>query len=77
MDYDILKSLCFGDGSMNNETCGKFVKRAGFKSTEELSEITKVPRSTLEDWYKKKKHLFKIIVIGASVMKNLRSVIKD
>lgn len=45
------------------------LKKHGFKSLKEFSEIVGVVETTLRDWYKKKPRLFHILVLGAVVEK--------
>jgi len=45
-------------------------KEAGLSSLEELSEITTVSVQTLNNWFKNKRKLFDVVLIGAVEVKN-------
>ena len=45
-------------------------KKAGLSSLAELSEITKVSIQTLNNWSKNKPILFKVVILGAKILKD-------
>ena len=47
--------------------CSEQVKLEGLKSLRQFSEITGVPVTTLQDWHRNKKKLFKMLLDSASL----------
>ena len=45
--------------------CSEYVKKSkGFKSLTLISEKSTVPTTTLRDWYKNKRELFDVVLMG-------------
>ena len=51
-------------------TPSKQAKAAGLKSLREVSQITEVPERTLYDWFKDKRKLFDIVILGCAAHNN-------
>jgi len=48
----------------------QFAKQAGVKSLAEVSELTGVSPQTLNNWFKNKPELFKIVLLGCKCQKD-------
>ena len=53
-------------------TAAKSAKAAGLKSLAEVSTITGISRQTLENWYRNRPELWKVVLAGCLEIKNGR-----
>lgn len=53
---------------MQQVTASQTVKRAGFNSLKQISEITGQSHQTLGNWYKNKRQLFDIVILGCQTL---------
>jgi len=53
---------------MQQVTASQTVKRAGFESLKQVSEITGQSHQTLGNWYKNKRQLFNIVILGCQTL---------
>lgn len=53
---------------MQQVTASQTVKRAGFQSLKQVSEITGQSHQTLGNWYKNKRNLFDIVILGCQTL---------
>ena len=53
---------------MQQVTASQTVKRAGFESPKQVSEITGQSHQTLGNWYKNKRKLFDIVILGCQTL---------
>ncbi len=51
-------------------TAAKMVKQYGLKSMKEFSQLSAVPISTLNNWYGVKQQQFKVLLLGAYLLKH-------
>tara|TARA_R100000544_G_scaffold22818_1_gene11393 strand:+ start:43 stop:234 length:192 start_codon:yes stop_codon:yes gene_type:complete len=57
---------------MQATTASQVAKRNGLKSLKEVSDITGQSSVTLINWYKNKRDLFEVVVIGCVALKQIK-----
>jgi len=62
---------------MQEKTASQIAKSHGYKSLSQLSEISGINRQTLGVWFKKRKKVFYIILIGCQRVDLLHRLLSD
>ena len=59
---------------MQYTTASQYAKFHGMKSLKEVADMTNQSSETLINWYKKKRELFEVVIVGCVVTKRMREM---